>query len=897
MLQADVASSITYDRRLVALSIAIAVVASYTALDLAGRVTQARSRARLAWLIGGAIVMGIGIWSMHFVAMLAFSPPMPMSYDMLTVLLSMLPAIVASLGSLFLASRLVLSMWELLICGVLMGIGIATMHYIGMAAMRMEATTRYDPVLFALSVAIAIGASIVGLWIAFQLRVQSSSGERLKIGSAIVMGVAIAGMHYTGMAAATFIPTNPTASGSSDAMNGSLASLGVAIGTATFVILGFALMASFVDRRLAHSAKLLVQLEDSLKRTQLFTEITLRIRRSLKLEDILQTTVNEVRSALTTDRVIIYRFNSNGSGTIIAESVAEGWTKTLGKIVHNSLLENNIEMYRNGQVIATSDVYKAGFTDFYTDTLRDFQINASLVAPILNNNHEISGLLCVHQCSGPRAWHKSEIDLLRQLAIQVGIALEQASLLDEAIPGQKLLQLQGRAIAAAKVAIFITNSQQPDNPIIFCNQAFETITGYSPQEAIGSNYQFLTGSDTDPATVEKLHNAMRDFSEGNYEIKNYRKEGTEFWCELTVSPVRDAFGRVINFIGVLSDITQRKQAQEELRCSFEALQSELLELISNLKEASRGNLTVSASATNEVKILADFFNATIESLRQIVSQVKQAAHQINAYAVENQAQIQQLADRSPIQVEEITRTLEEVNQMNLSIQTVADSASFASVVARTASDTASSASSAIDSSVNSILNLQQTVAQTANKVKSLGESSQKISALGARINEIARETNLLVIDASTEATWLGDRGRGFAAVVEQIGQLAVQATVATKEIELLCTQVKSETSVAVKTIELGTTQVVEKANLVLDAKLSLGQILEVSHQIDRLAQSISTTTVSQAQTSDAVLALLKQIAQVLENTADSSLIVSALQQIQEVARQLQTSVSQFKTDA
>lgn len=202
MLASDVAMSSTYDLRLVGLSILIAVLASYTALDLAGRVTASKGWARLAWLFGGAIVMGIGIWAMYFVAMLAFSLPIPIAYDMLTVLLSMLPAIIASGSALLLASRRFLSMGQLLIGGILMGIGIASMHYIGMNAIQIEATIEYNPLLFGLSVAIAICASIAALWIAFQLGTQSSATvEWSKIVSAIVMGGAIAGMHYTGMAA------------------------------------------------------------------------------------------------------------------------------------------------------------------------------------------------------------------------------------------------------------------------------------------------------------------------------------------------------------------------------------------------------------------------------------------------------------------------------------------------------------------------------------------------------------------------------------------------------------------------------------------------------------------------------------------------------------------------
>ncbi|NEQ27494.1 MAG: hypothetical protein F6K28_52520, partial [Microcoleus sp. SIO2G3] len=242
----NVALSSAYDLRLVVLSILIAILASYTALDLARRVTTAIALTKVAWLIGGALAMGTGIWSMHFVAMLAFRLPIPIAYDILTVLVSMLPAIVASGGALFLASRQVLSIWQFLIGGILMGIGIASMHYIGMYAMRMEANTWYDPLLFGLSVVIAIGASITALWMAFHLRTRTGkAGRYLQIASAFIMGIAISGMHYTGMAAAIFAPTVSTASVSQEMYDSPI--LAYIIGFYTLVILGITLLTSLID--------------------------------------------------------------------------------------------------------------------------------------------------------------------------------------------------------------------------------------------------------------------------------------------------------------------------------------------------------------------------------------------------------------------------------------------------------------------------------------------------------------------------------------------------------------------------------------------------------------------------------------------------------------------------
>src|SRR5882724_3880752 len=146
----------SYDHRLVALSVVIAVLSSYAALDLAGRVTSAKGGVRAAWLGGGATAMGIGIWSMHYVGMLAFRLPVPVLYDWPTVLLSLLAAIFASAIALFVVSRKQMGWTSALVGSAIMGGGIAAMHYTGMAAMRLRAMCTYDPLLLTLSVVSAI---------------------------------------------------------------------------------------------------------------------------------------------------------------------------------------------------------------------------------------------------------------------------------------------------------------------------------------------------------------------------------------------------------------------------------------------------------------------------------------------------------------------------------------------------------------------------------------------------------------------------------------------------------------------------------------------------------------------------------------------------------------------
>ena len=243
-----------YEPPLVLISILIAIVASYSALSLAGRVTEAAGRAKFAWVLGGAIAMGSGIWAMHFVGMLAFRLPIPVAYDIPITLASLVLAIAASGLALWQVSRADLGPVRLGASSLIMGIGINAMHYTGMAAMRMQPGIVYDPLLFALSVVIAVGASALALWIAFRLRRNAPDVWLPRIGAAVVMGVAIVGMHYTGMAAANFPADSVCMAARTGVHRDGLATL---VLLATFCVLGLALIASVFDARLEANAHIL----------------------------------------------------------------------------------------------------------------------------------------------------------------------------------------------------------------------------------------------------------------------------------------------------------------------------------------------------------------------------------------------------------------------------------------------------------------------------------------------------------------------------------------------------------------------------------------------------------------------------------------------------------------
>jgi PAS domain S-box-containing protein len=236
----------THDSTLVALSIIIATVSSYTALDLAGRIRACTGWVCHAWLATAALAMGGGIWSMHFIAMLAFSMPgMEVQYDFgLTALSLLLPILVTGVGF-FVANRANTGAIALALSGMLMGLGIVAMHYTGMAAMQMSADLSYDSVWVAISVLIAIGAATIALWLAFR-----NTGLAQKLVAAVAMGLAISGMHYAAMEAAIFSAHSPVDAAHGHASLGQI-NLALAVSAITFLILFLALVAAMFDRRFA----------------------------------------------------------------------------------------------------------------------------------------------------------------------------------------------------------------------------------------------------------------------------------------------------------------------------------------------------------------------------------------------------------------------------------------------------------------------------------------------------------------------------------------------------------------------------------------------------------------------------------------------------------------------
>jgi twitching motility protein PilJ len=681
------------------------------------------------------------------------------------------------------------------------------------------------------------------------------------------------------------------------------------------------------------------------ERAVILAELTSQIRQSLDESAILSTAVDQLREVLKADRVLIYRFFPDlKAGEITAESVGRGWKRAKGKTIEDPLTPEAIERYYTGQVSTMEDRERATLSHCHCEILERLEVQANMVAPLLAGE-TLVGLLCVHQCHGPRRWEADEINLLEQTAVQIGYALSQARILKkQQLAAEKERQLNDlvsemrqtleeeriyRTAVTATRKILAT-----DRSVVYLFD--EMWKGTFVAESVEPGYSAILGNALyDPCFADRYVEQYRQGRvQATADIQNagltacHLKQLQPFQVKANLVAPIVAEERLIGLLITHQcshtrqweerDISFFKQVAIQLGFAIEqarlfaktealsqerlqrqeTLQRQLVELLSDVDGVSNGDLTVRANVTaGEIGTVADFFNAIVESLQQIVTKVKQSAEQVNASISENETSIRSLADEALRQANEVTLTLNSVQEMTASIQQVADSARQAAAVASNASATAESSGQAMDLTVQNILNLRDIIGETSKKVKRLGESSQQISKVVSLINQIAMQTNLLAINAGIEAARAGEEGQGFAVVAEEVGELAARSADATQEIERIVETIQRETVEVVEAMEQSTTEVVAGTHLVEEAKQNLGRILEVSRQIDQLVQSISETTVSQVEVSATVTKLMQDIAQVSERTSSSSVeITDSLRRTVAVAQALQASVGTFKTD-
>ncbi len=391
-------------------------------------------------------------------------------------------------------------------------------------------------------------------------------------------------------------------------------------------------------------------------------------------------------------------------------------------------------------------------------------------------------------------------------------------------------------------------------------------------------------------TTQDLQNRFEDVYRGNLHAK------ATVFSQDELGRLAAGFNRMT---GVILTTTQEAQRRaEETEQAKEDLQRQVIRLLDDVEGAARGDLTVQATVTADVLgAVADAFNLTIQSLREIVRQVKQAAEQVNKSSTDSELFARNQSSEALRMAEELAVTLNSVQMMTESIERVADSAREAEEVARSSSITALKGGNAVERTVSGIFQIRETVSETARKVKRLAEASQEISKIVLLISQIAERTNQLALNASIQAAKAGEAGRGFAVVADEVRQLADRSAKSLKEIEQIVLQIQSETGSVMTAMEEGIQEVIDVTNRAEQAKKALEDIIQVSNRIDTLVRSITADTVEQRENSRAVAQVMQSVELTAQATSqESQRVAGSLQNLVGIARALLSSVERFRID-
>lgn len=337
-------------------------------------------------------------------------------------------------------------------------------------------------------------------------------------------------------------------------------------------------------------------------------------------------------------------------------------------------------------------------------------------------------------------------------------------------------------------------------------------------------------------------------------------------------------------------------AAEREKENREALQQEVIQLLSSVRPALMGDLTVRALVTeNEVGTVADAYNNTLQSLRRLVIQVQEAAANVAQTSQHSEHSVIQLADKAEQQLQSLDNALEGLKTMRQATENVASSAKQVENAAEKANQMVQEGDAAMNRTVDGILSIRETVADTGKRIKRLSESSQRISKVVRLISDFTTQTHLLSLNAAIEATRAGEYGRGFAVVADEIRALASQSAAATTEIDELVKEIQLGTAAVSSGMETGIQQVVDGTALVTDARKILTSIVEATLEIGLLVEQITYSTKQQTQQTQTVTHTMEAVAAIATETNDDSAQLStSFTQLIEMAQALQSSVGKFK---
>ncbi|OUL17711.1 GAF domain-containing protein [Nostoc sp. 106C] len=621
---------------------------------------------------------------------------------------------------------------------------------------------------------------------------------------------------------------------------------------------------------------LIDQIDTKNDQTQTFVDIIRRIRESLNEEDVLKTTVEEVRKAISADRVLVYDFDADWYGTVIAESVLPGFPKALrAKIKDPCFVEGYVERYQAGRVQATNNIYEAGLTECHINQLEPFAVKANLVAPILKDD-QLFGLLIAHQCSAPRNWRQSEIDLFAQIAMQAGFALDHARLL------QRIDAESVRTHLQADLTRRIRESLNEEDVL--------KTTVEEVRKAISTDRVLVYGFDADwygtviaesvlPGFPKALWAKIKDpcFVEGY--VEKYQAGRVEATNNIYEAGLTRCHINQLEPFAVKANLVAPILKDDQLFGLLIAHQC------SAPRDWQQSEIDLFAQIAMQVGFALDH--------ARLLNQVDQAYQAAEASSVQQSQKQEQIR----IQVSELLKSsntvvqtfstgvaLEQmqcINSIYNQIQLLGDSAQEMIISAQRIelqeqqlSQRVQDENVSINRILNSICTIQQTVVEAAAKVNCIEKPSQKLSEIVSLMSNVVSQMKLQAMHTALEASRAGEASQPFAEIAQKMLSLVQQLDSDIAEVQPLVAQIQTESHEIIAAIESKAEYAKSSTELIEETQQQLNEMIAISNQMKTLVAEIAQAAAVQAQTSTSANESILGVATIANQTSEQALAMA-----------------------
>ena len=637
---------------------------------------------------------------------------------------------------------------------------------------------------------------------------------------------------------------------------------------------------------LADAKELRQQIDDESKWTEYFTDVIHHIRHSLKTEDILQTSVREVRRILNCDRVVLYSLNQNlRYGTVIAESVSPGWTRALGKKIDDPCFEPTYrQKYLDGRARAWNNIRESGMSPCYIEQLEKLEVKANLVTPVINEG-KLFGLLVAHQCSNPREWQQPEIRWLSEIATQVGFALDNAKLLADAQRLTQQVETESKwtdyftdAIHHIRHSLhtgdILKTSVQEVRRILNCDR----VVVYSLNQ---DNYGMIVAESVAAGWTRAQGRVINDpCFEARY-LAQYRNGRVRAWSNIYTSGLTSCYIEQLEQLEVKANLVTPIINEGKLFGLLVAHQC------SDTRQWQQPEIRWVAQIATQVgfaldnaKLLEQLEQSTKTSNQASHQQYEQTAalkHQVVKILAENGDAYQTLSQEAMRQSETTIKVLHQIQEVADSFSAIALNTQQVKFQEQQNDLALQSSQESLERAVNSISNIQRTVQNVGAGFDNLSSSCQKLSETVNTIKDLSKQIvqqSMSITRAVNRSQIEEDNQNSLINLSDTIFSLMQELFEATAKVEPLFANIKTEVREKTIALDNGTQQLISGVGEFQTVRQKLDRVVALNNQMSSLIENISKSVENQRQSSTSAKDSVQEVASIAEGISEQSMAIT-----------------------